>query len=94
MLYTTVFGWYAAWLMVSQGHLAPAVTAHAFCNYMGLPPFAAMMSHKRRKSLLLATVVGMVVFAIALRQNGQRRPGPVWYPFTGHQGSQSQNSTS
>ncbi|KAK5950108.1 CAAX prenyl protease [Knufia fluminis] len=35
--YTTVFGWYAAFVYLRTGSLYAAFIIHAFCNYMGLP---------------------------------------------------------
>ncbi|CAD6578546.1 MAG: hypothetical protein ASARMPRED_008754 [Alectoria sarmentosa] len=35
--YTTVFGWYAAFLFLRTGNLWGVVVVHAFCNWMGLP---------------------------------------------------------
>lgn len=35
--YTTVFGWYAAFLLLRTGNLWGVVVVHAFCNWMGLP---------------------------------------------------------
>jgi len=42
--YTTVFGWYATWLFLRTQSLASPVLVHAFCNWMGFPNFAAMVS--------------------------------------------------
>lgn len=35
--YTTVFGWYAAFLLLRTGNIWGVVIVHAFCNWMGLP---------------------------------------------------------
>ncbi|MCJ1293509.1 hypothetical protein MMC34_005064 [Xylographa carneopallida] len=35
--YTTVFGWYAAFVFLRTGSLGSVVLCHAFCNWMGLP---------------------------------------------------------
>lgn len=35
--YTTVFGWYAAFLFLRSGNLWGVVVVHGFCNWMGLP---------------------------------------------------------
>ncbi|KAJ6264776.1 LOW QUALITY PROTEIN: hypothetical protein Dda_0928 [Drechslerella dactyloides] len=37
--YTTLFGWFAAWVFLHTGSLWAAVAAHSFCNVMGLPRF-------------------------------------------------------
>lgn len=35
--YTTIFGWYAAFVYLRTGSLYAVFLIHAFCNYMGLP---------------------------------------------------------
>lgn len=37
--YTTLFGWYAAFVYVRTGSLYACIIIHAFCNTMGLPRF-------------------------------------------------------
>lgn len=37
--YTTLFGWYAAFIYVRTGSLYACIIIHAFCNAMGLPRF-------------------------------------------------------
>lgn len=37
--YTTLFGWYAAFVYLRTGSLYAVIIIHAFCNYMGLPRF-------------------------------------------------------
>jgi len=38
-IYTTLFGWFAAFVFLRTGSLYPAIAAHAFCNWLGLPRF-------------------------------------------------------
>lgn len=38
--YTTLFGWYAAFLFIRTGSVLPPFFAHALCNSLGLPPLA------------------------------------------------------
>lgn len=35
--YTTVFGWYAAFVFLRTGSLIAVILAHSFCNWCGLP---------------------------------------------------------
>lgn len=35
--YTTLFGWYAAFLFVRTGSVWPPIFVHAMCNYFGVP---------------------------------------------------------
>ena len=37
LTYTTVFGWYEAYLFVSTGSLVPPILVHSFCNWMQVP---------------------------------------------------------
>lgn len=41
-VYTTLFGWYASYLFLKTGHLAPPVLSHSFCNIMGFPDFSGI----------------------------------------------------
>ncbi|GIL68953.1 hypothetical protein Vafri_22216, partial [Volvox africanus] len=65
-LYTMVFGWLATFLFLRTGHLMAAVAAHIFCNWMGFPPFADMMTHPRCVQLMLTTVAGVAAFFMLL----------------------------
>jgi len=64
--YTTVFGWLATFLLLRTGHLAAPVTAHVFCNWMGLPDFAGAARHPRRRLVGAAYVAGVGLFAALL----------------------------
>ena len=35
--YTTIFGWYAAFVFLRTGSLIAVILAHSFCNWCGLP---------------------------------------------------------
>ncbi|KAF3935581.1 hypothetical protein ABW19_dt0203555 [Dactylella cylindrospora] len=41
--YTTLFGWYAAWLYLRFGSLWTVIIVHSFCNVMGLPRFTGKL---------------------------------------------------
>ncbi len=64
--YTTIFGWYATFLLLRTGHLAACMTAHAFCNRMGFPNFGAMPHHRKSRSILTALAVGIAGFAFGI----------------------------
>lgn len=64
-IYTTIFGWYAAFIYLRTGSVISATLCHSFCNYMGLPPiFEAMQRfpHKR-PSIVFHYLVGVLGFA-------------------------------
>lgn len=44
--YTTVFGWFAAWLFLATGSLFTCFVAHSFCNFMGFPQLQFFTTHK------------------------------------------------
>lgn len=37
LLYTSLFGFFAAFVFLRTGNLFAAIAAHTFCNFMGLP---------------------------------------------------------
>jgi prenyl protein peptidase len=37
--YTSLFGFFAAWVYIRTGNVYTCILAHAFCNWMGLPRF-------------------------------------------------------
>lgn len=48
MAYTGVFGWYANWLFLRSGGVVAPMTAHVWCNVMGLPnPMADQERHPK-----------------------------------------------
>lgn len=64
--YTTVFGWYASFLLLRTGHVIAPIGAHAFCNFMGFPDFSAAQAHPRAVLLKILYPVGIVAFAVLL----------------------------
>ena len=38
-VYTTMFGWFAAFVFLRTGSVWTVILVHAFCNYIGLPTF-------------------------------------------------------
>lgn len=64
--YTTVFGWYAAFLFHRTGHLLAPVVAHIFCNHMGCPAFHEIPTHPYCRVLCVVYAVGIVGFAVLL----------------------------
>ena len=47
VVYTTVFGMYAADLVLTSGSISTAIVAHAYCNYLGVPPLGEMVERRR-----------------------------------------------
>ncbi|KAK4301065.1 hypothetical protein Pmani_026771 [Petrolisthes manimaculis] len=63
-LYTSVFGFYSAFLFIRTGHFLPLFAVHAFCNHMGLPELKNMMrfGSPLRYKLLAVHVAGLVAW--------------------------------
>ena len=48
--YTTLFGWFAAYLFVRTGSVLPPLVPHVFCNVMGIYlPSTALARHPEHK---------------------------------------------
>ncbi|TGZ83364.1 Abi-domain-containing protein [Ascodesmis nigricans] len=63
--YTSIFGWYVAFLFVRTGSVLPAIFVHSFCNSLGVPSLALRSEEKVWKRWLywvLLVVVGPVGF--------------------------------
>lgn len=74
LLYTTVFGAFAAYLFVRTGSVVAAFAAHALCNALGVPDMS-WTGGRRRGAVGLSFVAGIVLFAALL--------GPVTEPGEG-----------
>lgn len=64
--YTTVFGWYAAFLFYRTGHLAGAILPHMFCNYMGFPNFHLIPGHPHMILLVVSYLMGIFGFSMLI----------------------------
>lgn len=67
-VYTTLFGWHAAFLYLRTGSLLPPVLSHVFCNIMGFPQLGEQLhDFPRRKWMILASYgIGMLAFSQSL----------------------------
>lgn len=64
--FTTIFGWYSAFLFIRTGTVSAPIVAHAFCNLIGFPPFGALGRISKRNVTIGAILGGMVAFFILL----------------------------
>uniref|UniRef100_A0A7I4DJJ6 intramembrane prenyl-peptidase Rce1 n=1 Tax=Physcomitrium patens TaxID=3218 RepID=A0A7I4DJJ6_PHYPA len=64
--YTTIFGWYAAFLYLRTGHLVAPLVAHIFCNVMGLPAVGDALESPYNKVIGLTFLVGLGSFICLL----------------------------
>ena len=60
--FTTVFGWYAAFVLATTGHLVASIAVHVFCNAMGFPAFHAVNQHTHKAALVIAFIAGIMGF--------------------------------
>lgn len=67
MLYTTVFGAFATWLLIRTGSLVAPISAHMLCNMFGFPDFDAMAAHRHQPLLSAAIGAGVLLFSILLK---------------------------
>ncbi|OAV88318.1 hypothetical protein PTTG_07582 [Puccinia triticina 1-1 BBBD Race 1] len=67
--YTTIFGWYAAFIYLRTGSVISATLCHSFCNYMGLPPIFDSMQRfpNKRIAILMYYLIGIIAFGVLLR---------------------------
>jgi prenyl protein peptidase len=65
--FTTVFGWWVAFLWHRSRDFLPIGAIHCFCNWMGLPDFCGAIQWKiprERRIILTAYVAGVVAFVL------------------------------
>lgn len=65
--FTTVFGWYASFLLLRTGHYIAPLGAHAFCNLMGFPDLSAARAHPRATLIKRLYALGIIAFVALLR---------------------------
>ncbi|KDR09270.1 CAAX prenyl protease 2 isoform X2 [Zootermopsis nevadensis] len=75
--YTTLFGAYSAFLFAKTGHFVAPFAVHAFCNHMGFPDFAEILTYKDPQRMLLMSlfVLGLVGWCVLLTP----LTNPTWY---------------
>ena len=49
--YTTLFGWFAAWIYLRTGSIYACIIIHTFCNWVGLPRFWGRVSRREEYPL-------------------------------------------
>ena len=58
--YTYLFGCLAAFLLFKTGHIVAPVSAHALCNFFGVPRFGEITGYKYSTVIWIAHVFGVV----------------------------------
>lgn len=78
--YTTIFGWYAAFIYLRSGNLYAVFIIHAFCNCMGLPRFWGRVQFNKDETTSSIVVRGKEdTDAIILGQGGRGQQTPITY---------------
>ncbi|KAJ7610547.1 hypothetical protein DFH06DRAFT_1286650 [Mycena polygramma] len=66
--YTTLFGAHASFLFLCTSSLLPPLTAHIFCNIMGVPQMQDEMRRfpAQRRNIIAAYILGVLLFVFTL----------------------------
>ncbi|KAF7422265.1 hypothetical protein PC9H_010421 [Pleurotus ostreatus] len=66
--YTTLFGSFASYLFLRTGSIWPPITAHIFCNVMGIPQLGYEVSKfpQQKRFIYLAYVTGILGFVMKI----------------------------
>eukprot|EP00052_Salpingoeca_macrocollata_P020990 m.178729 g.178729 ORF g.178729 m.178729 type:complete len:262 (+) comp21424_c8_seq2:174-959(+) len=67
-VYTTVFGWYTAFLFGRTNHVVGIALSHCFCNFMGAPNLPAIPKHRYKKTVIATYLLGLAGFIYMVRQ--------------------------
>ena len=73
-VYTSLFGAYSSYLFLRTGTVAGPLAAHIFCNAIGLPDFAGVPRHPRRRLVAGCYVAGLAGFIAAVSLDAASRP--------------------
>jgi prenyl protein peptidase len=78
--YTSIFGFHCAFLFLRTGSILPPISAHVFCNIIGLPHLGMELSQfpRRKTAILGAYLIGVVALAYALFSWTYVRDGLYW----------------
>ena len=58
LTYTTLFGWFAAWIYLRTGSVYACIIIHTFCNWVGLPRFWGRVQRREEYALSTAAIRG------------------------------------
>lgn len=62
LTYTTLFGWFASYLYLRTGSILPPLSAHIYCNVMGMYlPTTAIKRYPGKKTLIWGTYLAGIV---------------------------------
>ena len=83
LVHTTLFGTFAAYVYLCTGSVVACMLCHAFCNLMEFPDLGWIgdtrhTAHKRRLSVAVVFVAGMLLFGFGLRGVMERSEYDNW----------------
>ncbi|XP_055848825.1 CAAX prenyl protease 2 [Episyrphus balteatus] len=80
LTYTTLFGFYSAYLFAKTGHFIAPVIAHAICNHMGFPEFQELFQQNTSRKIIFCIiyVLGLIGWIVLLPVV----TNPSWYGNT------------
>ncbi|XP_013107086.2 CAAX prenyl protease 2 [Stomoxys calcitrans] len=85
MTFTTLFGFYSAYLFARTGHFVAPVLVHAFCNLMGLPDVQELWQQQlwKRILLIICYILGFVawVFVLPLATQPSLYQNNIFWPY-------------
>ncbi|KAK0185612.1 hypothetical protein F5146DRAFT_1105703 [Armillaria mellea] len=82
LVYTSFFGSHCAYLFLRTGSVFPAITAHIFCNIMGVPhlPLELVVFPERRKAIFGTYALGMLAYVFGMIQWTSSPDSLYWRP--------------
>jgi prenyl protein peptidase len=67
--YTTLFGFFATFVLLKTDSLMGCIVSHVFCNYWGLPSMQFYNGSFKSKLLMIVHGIGVFGFAIIIYNN-------------------------
>lgn len=82
-VYTTIFGWFAAFLFIRTGSVWSSILVHSFCNSMGLPRVTGRLSGSIINTILyyILLIGGALLFALNIEIRTQSSQAYQPYSF-------------
>ncbi|KAF8802202.1 hypothetical protein BYT27DRAFT_7197287 [Phlegmacium glaucopus] len=87
LCYTTLFGMHVSYLFLRTGSILPPITAHIWCNIMGIPEIVWELKifPKHRKVIIVAYLSGIAAFVYTLQKWSQMSGNLYWPSQSGEE---------
>ncbi|THH18607.1 hypothetical protein EW146_g2429 [Bondarzewia mesenterica] len=84
--YTTLFGFHCAFLFLRTNSVLHPLSAHIFCNLMGVPQYSAEVRfyHGHKKQIRIMYVAGIVAYIYTMRYWTLSESTMYWSPWVSH----------